>query len=604
MNYQKQYENKINWQNTPSTSTPLNATNLNKMDNALFYMDNALYMLANAVGGGSSIRGGIISSIASNIITTHVTMRTGESLATDELLLLRSNAEGAGNNISIYTDEYSAEDYGLVDLDGEETSVTLTDTSILLLMLDTDEYTATVMGVLDENSGFAGLGIGKMTSYSSNVVDTDIDLHRAPVIGDRILLYCDSAVSNPSKLKTYNNGTAVSSSVDMILPLNYVKGWNILEYKDQIGERWVLKQSIKALPYTAGIGIGINDTTITNTNPQLGTDSAYQKFDSSISGGNLGFINGYAKNLVLDFRVDATPDENNGYTFTLQSGTTSVINKAGVLKDRDGNLFMQDIYSGMILYCESNVSGTGTQADPVVVTVLAIDNWYVQRGCATGTEPGYCATVEGQANEGTGERAHVEGYQNEASGSSSHGEGWGNEASGDNSHVEGQGNTASGTASHAENYGNTASGHYSHAQGYQSTASGNSASASGTSTTASGDNSSTSGSYNTASGSNSTATGDGTTASGAAAFSGGEGTVAGYANQTALGQYNNNKSGNLFEIGNGSDDDNRSNALEVKSNGNLTASGTITDGEGNELSTLGKIGLLVVNGMLCMTYNN
>lgn len=42
----------------------------------------------------------------------------------------------------------------------------------------------------------------------------------------------------------------------------------------------------------------------------------------------------------------------------------------------------------------------------------------------------------------------------------------------------------------------------------------------------------------------------------------------------------------------------------ISSSGNISASGTITDGEGNELSTLGKIGLSVVNGMLCMTYNN
>ena len=537
-------------------------------------------------------RCGIIDSITSGYAHTTILLSGNESIKAGEVFILKSETSGTIDHLRIQyrTSASNVYDYWLYDTDGTtQKSIEIDDDMLLFITLDETGYKAIIIDAVSSSDSLAGLGIGKMTSYTNEVVDTDIDLHRAPVIGDRILLYCNSAVSNPTSLKTYNDGVAVSSNVDMILPLNYVKGWNILEYKNQIGERWTLKQSIKALPYTAGIGIGINDTTITNTNPQLGTDCAYKKFDSSISSGNLGFINGYAKNLVLDFRVDATPDENNGYTFTLQSGTTSVINKNAVLKDRDGNLFMQDIYSGMILYCESNVSGAGTQANPVVVTVLSIDNWYVQRGCATGTEPGYCATVEGQANEGTGERAHVEGYQNEASGSSSHAEGWGNTAEGDNSHAEGQGNTASGTASHAENYGNTASGHYSHAQGYQSTASGNSASASGISTTASGDAAFTSNSYNIASGTNSTAMGDGTRASGAAAFSGGEGTRAGYANQTALGQYNSNKSGNLFEIGNGSDDDNRSNALEVKSNGDLTASGTITDGEGNDLASVASL---------------
>ena len=589
MNYQKQYENKINWQNKPSTSTPLGATNLNKMDNALWYMDNALYMLANAVGGGSSIRGGIISSIASNTITTHVTMRTGESLATDELLLLRSDAEGAGNNISIYTDEYSAEDYGFVDLDGEETSVTLTDTSILLLMLDTDEYTATVLGVLDENSGLAGLGIGKMTSYTNNVVDTDIDLHRAPQIGDRILLYCNNAVSNPSKLKTYNNGTAVSSNVDMALPLNYVKGWNILEYKNQMGNRWHLVQSIATLPYTAGVGISINDSTIINANPQLGTNCAYEKFDSSISGGNLGTINGYSKYLMFDFRVDATADEDDGYTFVLQSGTTTIINKNGVLKDRNGNLFKQPIYAGMLIKCESNVSGSGTAADPVVVTVLSIDNWYVQRGCATGTEAGYCATVEGQANEGTGERAHVEGYQNEASGSSSHAQGWGNTAEGDNSHAEGQGNTASGTASHAENYGNTASGDYAHAEGRNNEASGQCSHVEGRSCEGSGANSHAQNSGCVASGNSSHAQNYSTTASGDNATACGSHTLAAYDNQFVCGTLNDNKENTLFEVGNGFV--NNSNAFEVYENGDVKAAGSITDGHGNDLASVAALEL-------------
>ena len=49
MDYQRQYEQKIGWKNSPDTSTPLNATNLNKMDNALNYMDEKL---SEAIDGG------------------------------------------------------------------------------------------------------------------------------------------------------------------------------------------------------------------------------------------------------------------------------------------------------------------------------------------------------------------------------------------------------------------------------------------------------------------------------------------------------------------------------------------------------------------------
>ena len=92
-------------------------------------------------------------------------------------------------------------------------------------------------------------------------------------------------------------------------------------------------------------------------------------------------------------------------------------------------------------------------------------------------------------------------------------------------------NIASGTYSHAEGSNTTASGNYSHAEG------------------------------------------GGTLASGNSSHAGGYRTIAGYENQTAIGTFNDNKSTNLFEIGNGTSDSNRSNAFEVSSDGIAYASG-------------------------------
>ena len=538
-------------------------------------------------------RCGIIDSITSGYAHTTILLSGNESIKAGEVFILKSETSGTIDHLRIqYTTTASnVYNYWLYDTDGTtQKSIDIDTGTLLFITLDETGYKAIIIDAVSSSDGLAGLGIGKMTSYSSNVVDTDIDLHRAPVIGDRILLYCDSAVSNPTSLKTYNDGVAVSSSVDMILPLNYVKGWNILEYKNQIGERWTLKQSIKALPYTAGIGIGINDTTITNTNPQLGTDCAYKKFDSEIYDGNLGTLNGYAKNLVLDFRASATTTTN--FNCVLQSGTTTVVNKNAVLKDRDGNLFTRDIYGGMVLYCESNVSGSGTAADPVVITVIEVSNWYVETGRSGYSTIGKMSTAEGAANIASNDYAHVEGYQNTASGTSSHAEGWGNTASGSNAHAEGAGNTADGANSHAEGENNTIGSYayQAHAEGYGTTANGQAAHAEGIDTTASGEAAH--------------AEGENTIASGKYSHASGYETVANHDYQAAFGKYNEALDDTLFEVGNGTASNARSNALEVKSNGDLTASGTITDGEGNELSTLGKIGLSVVNGMLCMTYNN
>lgn len=89
---------------------------------------------------------------------------------------------------------------------------------------------------------------------------------------------------------------------------------------------------------------------------------------------------------------------------------------------------------------------------------------------------------------------------------------------------------------------------------------------------------------NTASGAGATASGYGTSASGARSFTAGLNTVAGYSNQFVIGQNNNNNSNNLFEVGNGSDTSHKSNAFTVNKNGNITASGNITDGNGNVLN--------------------
>lgn len=117
-------------------------------------------------------------------------------------------------------------------------------------------------------------------------------------------------------------------------------------------------------------------------------------------------------------------------------------------------------------------------------------------------------------------------------------EGYGNTVSGDYSHAEGSGNTASSYHTHAEGSTTTASAPQAHAQGY------------------------------------------GTTASGAHSHAGGNGTVAGYADQTAIGKFNDNKGTTLFEVGNGADASHKSNAFEVYSNGNIVAGGTVSDANG------------------------
>ena len=395
MNYQKQYADKINWKNSPDTSTPLNATNLNKMDNALWYMDTALYTISKAIGGGSSARGGIISNVGNNEFTTHVHQRTGESLAENELLILRSDVTGTGNSINVYTDSSSAVGFDLLDLDGESTSITVTTDSVVVLMItdaDTD-YTAQVLAVIDTAGGvaYSGLGIGKKTGVSSNVIDTDIDLHRSPMAGDRLLVYFDETVQNPTGLKTYNNGVAVTGNLENATPLYINAGWNILEFKNDLlfNNVWFRKQNIPVPSTLAGMSdtlivspsddqllvydngkwknkkfieanVGFSDTELKKIKVGdivFDTDGLRDYFVTNIANNNITISVLNSNQFVMENIAINTGNHSgssNGWNLVLNDGMNPV---SVALKNADGTAFADDIHENELLFVYVDTAG-------------------------------------------------------------------------------------------------------------------------------------------------------------------------------------------------------------------------------------------------------
>ena len=112
---------------------------------------------------------------------------------------------------------------------------------------------------------YAGLGIGKKKTVTSNVIDTDIDLHRAPIVGDRLLVWFDVGVDSPTGITTYNNGTAVTSNVESVSLLSYKNGWNIFEFKNDgllYINCWVRVQNV---PIPNNTLSGLSDTQISTT---------------------------------------------------------------------------------------------------------------------------------------------------------------------------------------------------------------------------------------------------------------------------------------------------------------------------------------------------
>ena len=187
-------------------------------------------------------------------------------------------------------------------------------------------------------------------------------------------------------------------------------------------------------------------------------------------------------------------------------------------------------------YGLGNAQGGGTANAPYYtmgqrLSGSSIGNW----SCAEGYNckaTMYASHAEGAETEALQDACHSEGYQSVASGGVAHAEGYQTHAIGDyGSHAEGYGTYASEDASHAEGYGTYAAGYYSHTQN--------------------------------------------------------QGTMVASRSQTAIGEFNvlepnggspSTRKGSAFIIGNGTDDNSRSNALTVDWSGNVDASGCYMSG--------------------------
>ena len=107
--------------------------------------------------------------------------------------------------------------------------------------------------------------------------------------------------------------------------------------------------------------------------------------------------------------------------------------------------------------------------------------------------------------------------------------------------------------------------------------------------------------YNTADGIASLAGGRNSQALGNYSISLGQGALASKTGQIALGNYNENKTNSIFEVGNGSDIL-RHNVFEIDNSGNMVAAGTIEDGNGNRLDN--KVDKVAGKGLSTYDFNS
>lgn len=252
-------------------------------------------------------------------------------------------------------------------------------------------------------------------------------------------------------------------------------------------------------------------------------------------------------------------------------------------------------------------TGVGTQV-PINKIIIVLTGGVVG-GISTGVQTiglectaiGNRAIAVGYRTVASGDSAAAEGQNTTAIGAGSHAEGFETVAGGLYSHAEGIETTANGQAAHAEGKGTVASEDYTHAEGFQTSASKQAAHAEGFRTSASGESSHAEGDSTIANGQAAHAEGFQTIASGYFAHAEGEFVeahdyvehVGGKCNIVGTGSSTNwVATDNLFTLGNGIDSDNRSNAFQVKKNGQVIASSSVKVGADSTAASINSIGAI------------
>lgn len=194
----------------------------------------------------------------------------------------------------------------------------------------------------------------------------------------------------------------------------------------------------------------------------------------------------------------------------------------------------------------------------------------ISMGRKTNTNSGYHSVTLGSMLEASNDNAYAEGYGTKATASPSHAEGMNTVASGRCSHAEGEETLATDDDAHAEGYKTTASADTAHAEGWGSISSNNAAHAEGYHSFASGDSSHSEGNDTWAQGDASHAEGKSNYAIGFAshvegisnsAYSEASHVQGRYASYDTLEEY-------AHIIGNGTNNEHRSNIHTVDWNGN------------------------------------
>lgn len=478
---------------------------------------------------------GVIDSISSGYAHTQMT-GARDTFTAGALIVVQSEASGSATNLRIqYGSQASdSQDFRFYDTAGQTTTLTIASGETINATIDPTGYRAIVL-----------------SQYKAVAVDVNTGTPTAELKKLKV----GSTVYNADAIKHYSATAISSGSISVSVPnAGHLNGEiiavNTGSYTGTTSNAWVLSLSdgmtIEALTVSKADGTAFTDAITANEllfiKCNTSNDTAVLLGIAGASGGTSDYNDLSNKPQINSVTLSG----NKSLSDLSIASTTDLASKADndIVADAFSSSAVYDtddvvIYQGVLYKFLYPHSGAWNTSDVTAVTVSDLiessgggsgmpENPLATTHGGTGNADGYIRTGH-KTNTTIGQGATIEGYNNTASDTYTHAEGNTTSATSAQAHSEGTLTSASGSSSHAEGYGTSASGNYTHSSGLY--------------------------------------------------------TVAGYEAQTTVGKYNDNKSGTLFEVGNGSESGGtvtRSNAFEVHSSGDAVVYGDIKDSSGNK----------------------
>jgi hypothetical protein len=293
-------------------------------------------------------------------------------------------------------------------------------------------------------------------------------------------------------------------------------------------------------------------STVTNSATQFSTDNT-----AFVIGNGTSNINSNRSD-ALTVLFDGTTNVAGSVTATAFIGDGSQLTNLPTGTGGGNSPFSLNTTSGTGIQSETNTA-SGDYSTATGASTTATGDYSTAMGGET-IASGYVATAIGAQTEASGYYSTAMGLSTTASGQSSTAMGYNTTANESNSTAMGSTTTASGETSTAMGYGTVAQGHYSTTMGYETTATNFHSTAMGRKTYASGINSTAMGYYTTASDRSSLVIGE---------YNLLGSTVTNSATEFSL-------ENTAFVIGNGTNENNRSDALTVLFDGTTTIAGDLS----------------------------